>query len=102
MNNIQFTVGAPATHTIWTDRRVGEIVEVSPAGTRVKFRPHLQQFRGLDACGNQVFDIQASPDSSVVEFSLRKNGVWKIVGQHLRSPGGTLSGGHHPYYDESF
>lgn len=56
--------------------------------------------------GDQRWSVEDDENGVEQKYTLRtlRNGstVWKLAGWATRSPGGTISEGHHPHYDFSF
>lgn len=116
----QFKVGDPATYILYSDRDAGYIVGVLDKGKRVQFQyanatllngagsdhPDKMTFTPGGFCGHtegdQIYDIVPNPTAPVVEFSLRKNGAWKLAGHPMNSPGCSLVPGHSHWYDFNF
>lgn len=120
MNFHQFNVGDKATYILHSDRDAGYIVGVSDNGKRVQFQyakatllngpksdhPDKLTFTPGGFCGHmdgdQIYEIIPDPAGWVIEFSLRKNGSWKLAGHPYKSPGCSLVPGHSHYYDFNF
>lgn len=116
----QFKVGDPVTYILYSDRDAGYVVGVSDNGKRVQFQyAKTELLNGPKSDhpdkltftpggffghmeGEQIYKIEPDPAGRVIEFSLRKNGKWKLAGHPMKSPGCSLVPGHSHWYDFNF
>lgn len=75
-------VGMPATLVCWSDRKAGEILEVSDNKMTLKWRPFDAKalHKGMTDSG-QEWDLTSNPNNPVLTFSYRKNGQWIEKGE---------------------
>lgn len=97
-----FAVGDGATKLMWSDRKAGTIIAVSPSGKEVTWQEDTST--RVDANGMsdaQSYEYAADPNGATEVFSLRKNGRWVTKGQKI-GQGSTLGVGRSTYHDYSF
>ena len=110
--NMELKVGDVATYTIYTDRKVVDIVKVSASGKTVHGQvrtPELVKKPKMIPGGfaaivveNAEWVTHSNPSGEIMKFTLRtkKNGtqIWKRVGSRTNSPGSTLNPHVDAYY----
>jgi len=96
--------GDGVTYTIFTDRRAGTVIDVSPSGKTITIQ--LDKATRIDENGmseSQEYEYERDPDGQILKFTWRKkvNG-FKLVGTRARECGSYLTAGRHEYRDYSF
>ena len=113
-------INDPVTYIVYTDADTGWVSKVSPNGKTIEVEfakqtllngansgePDALKFSPGGFCGHvhgdQRWKIERAENPSVMKFTLRKNGQWKIAKHPTKSPGCVLVKGHRPYYDFNF
>lgn len=95
--------GDAATVCIGTDRYAATIVGVSVCGKKVTVRDDSSRaIKGSDYYGTQRYEYLAAPEAMTRQFSLRKSGAWRLVGEKDQSGYGLIIGERRTYNDPSF
>lgn len=92
-------VGMGATMLFWTDRKPATIVAVSKSGKRVTIQEDTAT--RVDTNGmseSQDYTFEPDPEGATYDYSLRKDGSWKMVNGDSQ----IRIGSREKYYDYSF
>jgi len=97
-------VGDACTKYIGSDRYAGTIVAVSKSGKRVTWRQdETIPAEGHEGpFGRQRYDYLPVENGYTMEFSLRKSGSWRVVGESDRNGYGLRMGERDTYRDPHF
>jgi len=109
-------INDPVTYTVYTGwvskvSKSGKTIEVEFAKATLLNGPnsgHPQALRFSQGgfvghtSGQQIWQLERSPNPSKLKFTKRVNGQWKVAGVATNSPGCVLRPGHRHYYDFNF
>ena len=97
-------VGDAATKHIGSDSYAGTIVAVSANGKKVTWQRDIDtpNAEHEGPYGHQSYDYERNTEAQTMEFSLRKWGNWKVVGEPSASGYGLGLGYRRTYRDPSF
>lgn len=97
-------VGDACTKYIGSDRYAGTIVAVSKSGKRVTWRQDetISADGHEGPFGRQRYDYLPVENGYTMEFSLRKSGSWRVVGESDRNGYGLRMGERDTYRDPHF
>jgi hypothetical protein len=99
LDNTEAAVGVGVTEIMWTDRRAGTIIEVKRNGRTLV----VQYDEAIRTDANGMSDAQSyrferNTDAATREFTLRKDGTYRVKG----GSGRLILGVRDAYHDYSF
>ena len=99
LDSTEAAVGVGVTEIMWTDRKAGTIIEVKRNGrTLVIQYDKAIRTDGLGMTDAQTYRFERDTDGATREFTLRKDGTYRVKG----GSGRLILGVRDSYHDYSF